>query len=49
MEVWAFWLPGSLLTTAVAIDRLVHNSVFPELTTDSYRMATAQRKERGAQ
>ena len=33
------------MTTAAAIDRLVHHSVILELTNDSYRMATAQRRK----
>lgn len=35
------------MTTAAAIDRLVHHSVILELTTESYRMATAQQKKEG--
>ena len=35
------------MTTAAAIDRLVHHSVTLELNIDSYRMAAAQRKKKG--
>ena len=34
------------MTTAAAIDRLVHHSVILELNLSSYRMETAQKKER---
>ena len=34
------------MTTAVAIDRLVHHSVILELNLPSYRMEAAQKKKR---
>lgn len=36
------------MTTAVAIDRLVHHSVILELNLPSYRMEAAQKKKRAA-
>ena len=33
------------MTTAAAIDRLVHHSTILELNTESYRMATAKNKK----
>lgn len=35
------------MTTAAAIDRLVHHSVILELNTGSYRMAQAQKQQKG--
>ena len=36
------------MTTAAAIDRLVHHSVILELNLPSYRMEAAQRKKKAA-
>lgn len=36
------------MTTAAAIDRLVHHSVILELNTDSYRLATATQSQKAA-
>ena len=35
------------LTTAAAIDRLVHHSVILELNVSSYRMESAKKKQQG--
>jgi len=36
------------MTTAAAIDRLVHHSVIVELNLPSYRMEAAKKKKQGA-
>lgn len=35
------------MTTAAAIDRLIHHSVILELNIESYRMQAAKRKKKG--
>jgi len=44
--VWLWWtltIFKDAMTTAAAIDRLVHHSVVIELNVSSYRLETAQR------